>query len=104
MANRRKRRKHRFLAIAGVLGVALQIRVVDASESLAASFDGTNFLGQYHADGNIFEIRAAGSPVTITRFDLNVHAGSTGILVRTKAGVEGTVQEPGNSRDDDQRH
>ncbi|KAL9180654.1 hypothetical protein ACHAXT_011107 [Thalassiosira profunda] len=81
--------------LATVLGVVLHFGASSASESLAAQFDGTNFNGNYHADGNIFEVRAS-ADISITGFDVNIDAGSTTITIRTKAGVEGTVQEPGS--------
>ena len=87
MVNKRIRR------LVTLLGVSSHcFSDVNATEkSLAAQFDGTKFIATIHNEGNIFEIVAKHSPVSVSRFDININDGTDTIEVKSRPGVPGRV-------------
>ena len=91
-ANRRIRR---FVSL---LWVALHTfsGAAATDNTLGAQYDGTNFLATLKTEGNVFEVRALTQPVSVTRFDINIDAGTDTIEVRSRPGIQGTVVTPGS--------
>jgi len=77
-----------------LLGVALHyLDATNATEEyLAGPFAATS-----HSEGNIFEIVAKSKQISVTRFDINIDAGTDTIEIKSRPGVSGRVVDLNDS-------